>query len=110
LVNLLRNMNAVQLDQIEIMTNPPAKYDAAGNSGIINIKTKKNKIKGFNGSATAGYSQGVYWRTNESLNMNYRNGKFNAFMNYGYNKNNQFQQLDIHRSYLNNGDKTVKAM
>src|SRR4030095_6050191 len=42
LTNLLRNMNATQLDQIEIMTNPPAKYDAAGNSGIINIKTKKN--------------------------------------------------------------------
>ena len=41
LANLLRNMNANQLDQIEIMTNPPAKYDAAGNSGVINIKTKK---------------------------------------------------------------------
>ena len=41
LANLLRNMNANQLDQIEIMTNPPAKYDAAGNGGIINIKTKK---------------------------------------------------------------------
>src|SRR5205814_3179282 len=46
LVNLLRNMTANQLDQIEIMTNPPAKYDAAGNSGIINIKTKKNKQVG----------------------------------------------------------------
>src|SRR5687767_14111799 len=72
LVNLLSNMNANQLEQIEIMTNPPAKYDAAGNSGIINLKTKKNKLKGFNGSATAGFSQGRYWRTNESLNMNYR--------------------------------------
>jgi len=60
LVNLLRNMTANQLDQIEIMTNPPAKYDAAGNSGVINIKTKKNKQVGFNGSANAGYSQGKY--------------------------------------------------
>lgn len=110
LVNLLSSMNANQLDQIEIMTNPPARYDAAGNSGIINIKTKKNKVKGFNGSATAGYSQGVYWRTNESLNMNYRNGRVNAFMNYSYNKNNQFQELDIHRTYLETNGKTVKAM
>jgi outer membrane receptor for monomeric catechols len=67
LVNLLKNMNAVQLEQIEIMTNPPAKYDAAGNSGIINIKTKKNKAKGFNGSATASFSQGAYWRSNANL-------------------------------------------
>ena len=110
LVNLLRNMNANQLDQIEIMTNPPAKYDAAGNSGIINIKTKKNKSKGFNGSVTAGYSQGSYWRTNESLNLNYRNGNYNAFLNYSYNNNNSFQELTIKRIYKENDGKTVKAM
>jgi len=110
LVNLLKNMNANQLDQIEIMTNPPAKYDAAGNSGIINIKTKKNKARGFNGSATAGYSQGVYARTNESLNLNYRNGKYNAFMNYSFNRNNGFQQLDIHRTYKTADGKNVTAM
>jgi hypothetical protein len=109
LVNLLSNMSASQLEQIEIMTNPPAKYDAAGNSGIINLKTKKNKQKGFNGSVTAGFSQGQYWRTNESLNMNYRNGKFNAFMNYGFNKNNSFNELAIHRTYLKS-DKSVDAM
>jgi iron complex outermembrane recepter protein len=109
LVNLLSNMNANQLDQIEIMTNPPAKYDASGNSGIINLKTKKNKLKGFNGSATAGYSQGKYWRTNESLNMNYRNGKVNLFMNTSFSRNNSFQELVIHRTYLN-PDKSVDAM
>jgi iron complex outermembrane receptor protein len=109
LVNLLSNMNANQLDQIEIMTNPPARFDAAGNSGIINLKTKKNKQKGFNGSLSAGYSQGKYWRTNESLNMNYRNGKFNLFMNAGYNNNNSFQNLYIYRTYLH-ADKTVDAI
>ncbi len=41
LANLLRGMESSQIDQVEIMTNPPAKYDAAGNSGVINIKTKK---------------------------------------------------------------------
>ncbi|RYY19539.1 MAG: TonB-dependent receptor [Chitinophagaceae bacterium] len=107
LVNLLKNMNANQLDQLEIMTNPPAKYDAAGNSGIINIKTKKNKQKGFNGSINAGYSQGAYWRTNESLNLNYRNGKFNAFMNYSFNKNNSFQELTINRVYKNANEETT---
>lgn len=109
LVNLLKNMSASQLEQIEIMTNPPARYDAAGNSGIINIKTKKNKARGFNGSATAGYSQGVYWRTNESLNLNYRNGNYNAFLNYSFNKFNGFQELTIHRTYKQNDGKTIKA-
>ncbi|TMI82182.1 MAG: TonB-dependent receptor [Bacteroidetes bacterium] len=109
LVNLLKNMMASQLDQIEIMTNPPAKYDAAGNSGVINIKTKKNKQVGFNGNASAGYSQGKYWRTNESVNMNYRNGKINAFMNYGFNKAYNYQELKIHRTYLH-PDKTVDAL
>jgi iron complex outermembrane recepter protein len=109
LTNLLRNMNANQLDQIEIMTNPPAKYDAAGNSGIINIKTKKNKQVGFNGNVTAGYTQGKYWRTNEGMNMNYRNGKFNAFMNYNFNKRYDFQELTIHRTYRH-ADKTVDAL
>lgn len=109
LVTLLKSMNANQLDQIEIMTNPPAKYDAAGNAGIINIKTKKNKQTGFNGSATAGYSQGKYWRTNEGVNMNYRSGKLNAFANYSFYKNNSFQELTIHRTYRK-ADKTVDAL
>jgi len=45
LVNLLNNMNASQLEQIEIMTNPPARYDAAGNSGVINLKTKNPEYR-----------------------------------------------------------------
>ena len=55
LANLLKNMPSSAIDQIEIMTNPSAKYDAAGNSGIINIKTKKNKLKGLNGNVSARY-------------------------------------------------------
>src|SRR5688572_10097325 len=64
LAAVLRNMPASNLDQIEIMTNPPAKYDAAGNSGIINIKTKKGKTEGFNGSITTGGTMSFYKRDN----------------------------------------------
>ena len=70
LANLLRSMQASQLDQIEIMTNPPARFDAAGNAGVINIKTKKNKQFGYNGSATVGYGQWKYPKFNESVNCN----------------------------------------
>jgi hypothetical protein len=106
LVNLLNTMNAAQLDQIELMTNPPAKYDAVGNAGVINIKTKKNRQRGFNGSASAAYNQGRYASGNGSLNLNYRNGKFNVFGNYNYNRNNGFSHLTINRGYLGNDNVT----
>ena len=60
LANVLKNLPASALDQIEIMTNPPARYDASGNSGIINIKTKKSLTEGLNGSVTFGGSLGLF--------------------------------------------------
>jgi len=107
LANLLRNMNANQLDQIEIMTNPPAKYDAAGNAGIINIKTKKNKQFGYNGSVSLGYSQGRYPRSNEGFNFNYREGKVNLFANVSHNFRKGFQRLDIDRNALDRSTKEI---
>ncbi|HRI21841.1 MAG TPA: TonB-dependent receptor, partial [Panacibacter sp.] len=99
LANLLKNTSSANLEQIEIMTNPPAKYDAAGNSGIINIKTKKNKTKGFNGSVTIGAGMGIKPKANESINLNYRTGKVNMFGNYSYNYNEGMQSLDLTRNF-----------
>jgi outer membrane receptor protein involved in Fe transport len=107
LANMLRNMTANQLDQIEIMTNPPAKYDASGNAGVINIKTKKNKLKGLNGSVTVGYGQGVYPKAKQSVNMNYRNGKLNVFGNYSYNHRQNFQELALERNFINSSKQLV---
>ena len=109
LANMLRNMQSSQLDQLEIMTNPPAKYDAAGNSGIINIKTKKNKQVGYNGSVTAGYGQGVYPKTNESVNMNYRAGKINLFGNGSYSNRERYQTLSIQRKFIDAVSKDVRS-
>lgn len=109
LANLLRNMNANQLDQIEIMTNPPAKYDAAGNSGVINIKTKKNKQLGYNGSINLGYGQGRYYKLNESANFNYRKNKVNLFANVGYNNRKSFQDLNIQRKFIEKSTKELKS-
>jgi hypothetical protein len=100
LASMLRSMSASQLEQIEIMTNPPAKYDAAGNSGIINIKTKKNKQFGYSGSITTGYTQAHYARFNESGNFNYRNGKFNVFTSLNYNRNHRDEKLKISRNFI----------
>ncbi|MHA4812005.1 TonB-dependent receptor domain-containing protein [Flavitalea flava] len=103
LASYLKSLPASAVDQIEIMTNPSAKFDASGNSGIINIKTKKNKTKGFNGSITLTHTQGVYPKPSGSINLNYRNGKANFFLNGGYSHWEGFQMLDITRTYLDPG-------
>jgi outer membrane receptor protein involved in Fe transport len=100
LANYLRSLPSSMLDQIELMSNPPAKYDAEGNAGVINIKTKRTKTRGFNGTATASYGQGYYPQTNESLNLNYRNGKVNVFANLGFTAQRTYRKLDLERNYF----------
>lgn len=106
LQNYLRSLPSSALEQIELMPNPPAKYDAAGTGGVINIRTKKNKLKGFNGNLSLGYTQGIYTRTNNSLNMNFRQNKFNFFATMGFNRQNNFSDLDINRRYKNEDEST----
>lgn len=106
LANLLRNMQSSQLEKIEIMTNPPAKYDAAGNAGVINLRTKKNQNMGLNGSVTVGYGYGFYKslpKQNGSLNLNYRQGKLNLFGNFSGNNRKSFQINEINRKFVENG-------
>jgi hypothetical protein len=110
LASYLNNLPASALDQIEVMTNPSAKYDAAGNSGIINIKTKKNKARGFNGSLTLTHTQSRYAKPGGSLNLNYRTGKTNFFFNGGFNRWKGWHDLDINRNYLNVGDKQINSI
>ncbi|OMP77898.1 TonB-dependent receptor [[Flexibacter] sp. ATCC 35208] len=100
LANYLKAMPSASLDKIELMTNPPAKYDAAG-TGVINIRTKKNRIKGFFGSISANYSQANYWRSNDALDLNYRNNKVNLFANIGYAGDRNFVNTDVARYYVN---------
>ncbi|KQM69365.1 hypothetical protein ASE74_05020 [Pedobacter sp. Leaf216] len=101
LENYLRSLPSSSLDQIELMTNPPAKYDAAGNGGVINIKTKKTKTAGFNGGINLSLNQGELSRSNNSFNFNYRKDKINVFGNLSYNLNNSFTDLDLNRKYKN---------
>ena len=82
LANFLKSLQSAQIEAIEIITNPSAKYEAAGNAGIINIKLKKNKSFGTNGSVNLGYVQGTYAKGNGGLNLNYRNKNINLFGNF----------------------------
>ncbi|MFN8291165.1 MAG: TonB-dependent receptor [Chitinophagaceae bacterium] len=104
----LSGISASQIDVIELIDNPGAKYDAAGNAGIINIKTKKLKQKGFNGSLGLSYGQGFYPKSNNSLNLNYRNGKVNLFLNYGNRIGTEMLDMYALRKYFDkNGNDSL---
>jgi hypothetical protein len=96
----LSGLSSSQVETIELIENPGAKYDAAGNAGIINIKTKTNKQRGFNGSLSLSAGQGFYWKGNKSVNLNYRNGKFNVFINYGVRLGYEKMNLYALRKYF----------
>ena len=113
LANLLKNMPASSIDQFEIMTNPSAKYDAAGNSGIINIKTKKGRANGFNGSITLGFTTSYFSpydalyvmpKSQNSINFNYKKDKFNFFGNYNPNFFKGRGLLLINRKFISEND------
>ena len=109
LENYLRSMPASSVKQFELMPNPPAHYEAAGNSGIINIRTKKNRLKGINGSISANYAQGRYARSNDNFQLNYTTKKFSIFSNLSYALTNRFQDLTINRRYKN-ADLSTKSV
>lgn len=84
IADLLSAMPSSQIKSIEIVNSPSAKYDAAGTAGIINIKTNKLTIKGFNGNFTSGLNYGLLLRQSQDLSFNYRKNKFNVFGNYNH--------------------------
>lgn len=95
LLNYLESLQASDIESVEIITQPSSKYDAAGNAGIVNIKLKKDKSLGTNGSATAGITVGDFARYNSSISFNNRSRKGNLFGTYSnrFGKNTYFLNL-----------------
>lgn len=82
LANYLKGMQSSEIGKVEIITNPPSRYDASGNSGIINIVTKKNLKPGINGSVYAGIKESERFGANAGANFNARYGKVNVYGSY----------------------------
>ncbi len=97
LAEYLKSINSSDIESIEMISNPSAKYDASGNAGVINIKLKKNKKFGTNGSTTLGIVQGVTPKGNAAVNLNYRDKKINIFSNIGGNIGRYENELDLYR-------------
>jgi len=108
LFDLLKNTPSDNIEKIELITNPSSKYDAAGNSGIINIKFKRNKNFGTNGNVTVGggLTQRNLMRGNGSLSLNHREGKVSLFGTLNGFKGEGFNTNDITRSIPFEGKKT----
>jgi outer membrane receptor protein involved in Fe transport len=98
---LLKQIPSTSIKTIELITNPSAKYNPEGMSGIINIVLNKNANMGFNGSLNTGVEAGHYVRYNASTNMNYKTGKVNFFTNYGYNSGDRYNFGFVNRTGTN---------
>ncbi len=110
ITTLLSNMSSDQIATIELITNPSAKYDAAGNAGIINIKLKRNKAYGTNGTVSINTGQGIMpdspsdlFRAGVNLNLNHRQGKWNIFGNGAVVRKAQFNNTFLTRTTLSDG-------
>ncbi|GGB02703.1 TonB-dependent receptor [Puia dinghuensis] len=99
LLNYLRGLPAGTLDQIEIMSQPPAKYDAAGSGGVINIILKKNQADGVYGSVTTSAIFGYYFKTRDNFLLNWRKDKLNLNFSYGIADNKKFNDQHIVSSF-----------
>lgn len=102
LANWLRSIPSNMIESIEVITNPPARYDAAGNAGIINIRLKKNTRRGLNGSWSSGLNRSIgtendRTKTNHSFTLNRGWKSFNMFLNYGMDLARNWNFMDIYR-------------
>ncbi|QDW25498.1 outer membrane beta-barrel protein [Pedobacter sp. KBS0701] len=97
IVNYLKSLRSDNIEKIEIITAPPSKYDAVGNSGIINIILKKNKNKGLSGTVSNTYSQRKYGSDNINTTLNYQTNKLGITGNLGvnYDKAIPYENFDI---------------
>jgi len=98
----LEGMSSSAIQQIELITNPSAKYDAAG-AGIINIISKKGTNIGTNGTITAGGGYGSFYKSNGSIVLNNRSDKFNFFGNYTLTADKIFHNFTADRMINYNG-------
>lgn len=97
LADYLKSIQSTDVESIELISNPSSKYDAEGTAGIINIKLKKNKNYGTNGSVTLGYAVGTYSKYNTALSLNNRSKKFNLFSSYSNNWGDRGNEFYLYR-------------
>jgi hypothetical protein len=103
-MDMLAVMSADAVSKIELIKNPPARYDAAGTGGLINIVTKRAKVNGYNGSVGFGVSQGKRLRVGPNGSFNYKSKKISFFSNFSYGYWNGINEKILERKVITNGN------
>lgn len=98
LTDFLKTIQATDISAIEIITQPSSKYDAAGTAGIINIKLKKSKLFGTNGSASTGVNVGEYATTVNAVTINNRSKYGNFYANYSNRFGRNYSFINLYRT------------
>ena len=107
LASYLKGVSSQNVENIEFISNPSAKYDASGSS-IINIVLKKNKNRGTNGSFRSMVGSGKLFNTSHSLQLNHNTEKINYYLNYGFNYRKIFSNLILTRRFYNDNNEVYK--
>lgn len=110
LIQFLKATPSSNIEKIELITNPSARYDASGNAGIIDIKFKKDKNLGFNGSLSLSDGQGFYNKFNAGTNLNYRSKKWNLYGSHTFSKPDNLTRFFINRKFFNPVDGSVESI
>lgn len=103
-MDMLASMSADAISKIELIKNPPARYDAAGTGGLINIVTKRAKVNGYNGSIGSGVSQGKTFRVGPNGSFNYKSKKISLFSNLAYTYWDGISVKTLDRNIITNGN------
>jgi len=103
ITGLLKGMSSSSIQKVELIAQPSAKYDAAGNGAIINIIRKRNYKGGLNGNIYAGGGKGKFGKANGGINLNYKAKAYNVLLNLDYNYNKYFYNVNIASDFYNAG-------
>ncbi|MCE7065773.1 outer membrane beta-barrel protein [Dyadobacter sp. CY326] len=98
LAGLLRATAASNIDKIELISNPSARFDAQGGAGVINIRLRRNKNDGMNGNISGGYGQSNHYRANLALDLNYRSKRLSLYGNVSGSDNYQITKVLLDRN------------
>ena len=96
-VSVLKDFPSSSIERIEVLTQPDASHDAAGNAGIINIILSKNADLGTSGTLTLTGGYGRFGKGGTTLDLNHRTKRLNLFGNYGYTLRKTYEQLNTER-------------